>query len=260
MYRRRFRPLVITCLPLLAALLALAASVGTASAAGFHYVRVTPGNFNAIFSVQTTLPTSSYRFVTGPAKPPLGRGSLELTTVDSSGHQQHLETQQRGAPIASVSQMGYWTYRHPESTGNPLVVAALNMEVLTNPSGSGGTFGYTTLVFEPIYNQPPPVTSGSWQAWDAFRSGTALWWSTHAIPGVCAQLCLVPWSVIVATNPQAVVFSYGVNQGSTNPGITSNVDALYIATHTDAWVYDFEPGSARCEGDCGGDSGGGGND
>ena len=67
------------------------ALVSTAVAlAAVHVITVTPSNFNAIFNRGENRPISSYRFVNGPAKPPLGRGSLELNTGDAAGKQQHL--------------------------------------------------------------------------------------------------------------------------------------------------------------------------
>src|SRR6476620_5767536 len=69
---------------LLAALSLLCAGAGGASAAE-SYVTVTPQNFNAIFNTTDVRPMSSYRFRFGPAKPPLGLGSLQLTTVDGAG-------------------------------------------------------------------------------------------------------------------------------------------------------------------------------
>jgi hypothetical protein len=226
--------------------------------AATHVITVTPSNFNAIFNRTDVRPVSHYAFVNGPAVPPLGRGSLELTTVDSNGKQQHLETQQSGRPISAVNQMSYWTYRHAESTGVPVQVAAINMEVLGANTGVSG--GYATFVYEPVYNAPPPVADNVWQRWDAYRSGTAIWWSTKDIPGpvpgtflvcnpngpnagspACANKLFVPWAVLVAANPGATILSYGVNQGSGNPGLISNVDALSIGVGDDHWVYDFEP-------------------
>ena len=87
-------------LGLLIAGLALACA-GVAYAAT-HTIKVTPKNFEAIFNRGDSRPVSSYAFVNGPAKPPLGKGSLQLSTVDAAGKQQHLETQQQGTPIGNI--------------------------------------------------------------------------------------------------------------------------------------------------------------
>jgi hypothetical protein len=245
--------------------LAVALVCAASATAAIRFVTVTPSNFNSIFTRGDSRPISSYRLVTGPATPPIPRGSLELTTEDSAGKQQHLETQQQGTPIASISRMGYASYRHAESTGSPVQVAGLNLEVVG--ANTGTATGYATFVYEPVYNGT--VVPGRWQLWDAYRGGSAVWWSTRDIldatgaPVVCnpngalatTSLCVgrvyVPWSVLVAANPNAVVLSYGVNQGTGAPGIISNVDGLLIGTAADTWIYNFEPG--RMHGGGGGD-------
>lgn len=247
----------------------IVAGAPTASAStNFNYVTVTPDNFQAIFSGGESRPMSSFAFVTGPAKPPLGDGSLELTTVDAAGKQQHLETQQQGTKIAAIDMMGYGTYQHPGST--PQVVASINMEIFTNPglptcaSGTPPILGetcnrYTTLAFEPYLNGI--VTPGAWQLWDAYRGGNALWHPsyTRPIPGSDSTGAPVPWNALVAANPNAIVLSYGVNQGSANPNVISNVDALTIGTAARRTVYDFEPSNSHGGHGQGGDSDGNNN-
>lgn len=228
---------------LAAVLLAIASllSLGVVSAtAADNAVTVTPQNFDAVFPRTDVRPTSSYAFRFGPATPPLGVGSLQLATVDGAGKQQHLGLDQQGTPLSAINGMSYSTYREQ---GQLLQDTAINMEVLTSPPG-----GYTTLVFEPVYNLDQGlVANGLWQTWDAYNGGTARWWSTRSIPGVCARDCFVPWSVIVAANPDAVVASYGLNQGSGNPGLTVDNDALKISTSADSWTYDFEPSAEQCK-------------
>lgn len=249
--RRSVLGLLIAGLALVCAGVALAAT---------HTVKVTPKNFTAIFDRGDNRPVSSYAFVNGPAKPPLGKGSLQLTTGDAAGKQQHLETQQQGLPIGDIDQMSYWTYRHAESTAPPVQVVGINMEVLG--ANAGTPTGYATFVYEPVYNVPPPVADNTWQSWDAYRGGNAIWWSTRTIsvagvPVVCSPsdsspLCVnkvyVPWSVLVAANPGATVLSYGVNQGSGSPGLIDNTDALSIGANGDRWVYDFECGKTKGHG------------
>lgn len=224
--------------------------VGVALAAT-HAITVTPSNFMAIFPGGDNRPVSHYAFVNGPAKPPLGKGSLELTTEDTAGKQQHLEYQQQGRAISTVNEMSYWTYRHAESTAPPIQVVGLNMEVLGANTGVSG--GYATFVYEPVYNGGV-IVDNTWQNWDAYRGGNAIWWSTRTIsvgdvPVICSPsdpnpLCVnkvyMPWSAIVAANPGATILSYGVNQGSGSPDLIDNTDALTIGTGSDRWVYNFE--------------------
>ncbi len=80
-----------------------------------------------------------------------------------------------------------------------------------------------------------------WQTWDAYKGGQAIWWSSKDIPGVCAFNCFVPWSAIVAANPDATILGgYGINQGSGNPGLVTSVDALAFGTAAADTLYDFE--------------------
>jgi hypothetical protein len=227
------------------------ACAGVAFAAT-HVIKVTPQNFMAIFPGGDNRPVSHYAFVKGPPTPPLGKGSLELTTEDAAGKQQHLEYQQQGSPISTVNEMSYWTYRHAESTAPSVQVVGLNMEVLG--ANTGTTSGYATFVYEPVYNGGV-IAPDTWQSWDAYRGGNAIWWSTRTIsvggvPVICSPsdanpLCVnkvyLPWNVIVAANPGATILSYGVNQGSGSPGLIDNTDALSIGTGNDRWIYDFEP-------------------
>lgn len=135
--------------------------------------------------------------------------------------------------------MGYSTYRQ---TGSLQQDAALNLEVDVNGPDVDG--GFTTLVFEPVYNTDQgAVVSGEWQNWDAYNGGDARWWSTKAMPGVCSVNCFVSWSDIVAANPDATILGgFGVNQGSGNPALVTNVDALHIGTASGVMTYDFERG------------------
>jgi hypothetical protein len=221
----------------LPALLLSVAMPTTGSAAGLHYVAVTPSNFTTVFPGGDNKPISSYRFVDGPATAPLGRGSIELTTVDTAAKQQHLEYAQYGTRITTINWMGYSTYKHLDAMHpNPITDVAINMEIWQT-----GTTGYTTLVYEPYFNGV--VIPNQWQHWDAFAGGTGRWWSTHdSIVPLTPRHTPVLWSAIVAANPNAKVISYGINQGSGNPLTLSNADALYIGLTTwDFWVYDFEP-------------------
>lgn len=176
-------------------------------------------------------------FVTGPGTPPLGVGSVTLTTPTSADKVQLFNYDHRGTPLADVRSMSYYTYR---TAGTGQQVTAINVEVDVNGAAPGG---FTTLVFEPVYNTTQgTVTNGQWQYWDAYNGGNAIWWSSNPIPGAPNRDTFVPWSTIVAANPDAVIVGgYGLNQGSGNPGLVSSVDALHFDTPSVAVTYDFEP-------------------
>jgi hypothetical protein len=220
----------------LAAASVLSIGVGTASAATTT-VTVTPDNFKTpgYFPDGTLRPVSSFQFVNGPATPPLGSGSLELSTVDGNAKQQHLSRREAGTPLASVNAMKYSTYR---KTGNAQQVAAINLEVDINGPATGG---FTTLIFEPVYNTGQgTVTSNIWQTWDAYNGGNAIWWSSNAIAGAPNRDTFVPWSTIVTQNPDAVVLGFAPNQGGGNENLTTDVDAMEFGAGADKTIYNFE--------------------
>ena len=122
----------------------------------------------------------------------------------------------------------------------------MNIQVDVNGAAPGG---FTTLVFEPVYNAGQgAVINGEWQDWDAYAGGTAIWWSSNPIPGAPNRDTFVSWSTITALNPDAVIIGgYGVNQGSGNPALITNVDGLTLNDTT----YDFEPAlSPASKDDC----------
>jgi hypothetical protein len=184
-------------------------------------------------------PPTAGTFVTGPATPPLGVGSLQLTTATGAEKVFLFNFEHVGKNIGTVNAIEYSTYR---VAGSAQQVTALNMQIDYNGPATGG---FATLVFEPVYNTSQgPVVSGQWQKWDAFGGG--IWWSTQPINGQCAgatATCDKTWTEIVQNNPDAVILGFGFNQGSGNPGLVTNVDKLVLGFTTAAcpFVYDMEP-------------------
>jgi hypothetical protein len=135
---------------------------------------------------------------------------------------------------------------------------ALNIQVNPN-TPNNGTF--TTLVFEPVYNlNQQNVQNGTWQSWDAYFGGNAIWWSTRDLRDAggnliacnpngalantpqCAGKLFVSWSTIVSGLPTAFITGgFGVNQGSGNGGLNANVDALSLGSGDDCVTYNFDP-------------------
>jgi hypothetical protein len=177
-------------------------------------------------------------FRSGPATPPLGVGSLELVTPTGADKVYLFNYDHIGTALSDIDAIGYATYR---TAGSLQQVTALNIEVDYNGPDVAG--GFTTLVFEPVYNTDQgAVVDGQWQTWDAYNGGNARWWSTKNIPGDCAFDCFVTWDTIVAANPDATILGgFGVNQGSGNPALTAAVDALTIGVSGDTTTYNFEP-------------------
>jgi hypothetical protein len=181
-------------------------------------------------------------FRTGPGAPPSGVGSFEMVTPSPAGTDKAtlFNYDHIGTKLADIDKMGYATYQ--SSAAVPVQLPSINIQVDIN----GGSFNpgeFTTLVFEPVYNPDQgPIVSNTWQTWDTFNGGNAIWWSTRSIPGVCATACYVTWDAIIAANPNATILGgYGINQGSGSPALTASSDVLTIGSNGDCITYDFEP-------------------
>ena len=184
----------------------------------------------------------SATFQVGPDEPPAGVGSLEMQTPTGSDKVWLFNYDHIGTPLSSINALGYATYRYSDSTANPVQVPSINIEIDRN----GGTLeagDYAVLVFEPTYNSSQgAILPDTWQTWDAYQGGNAIWWSSRPIPGVCAFSCFVTWNAIVAANPSATILGgFGVNQGSGNGGLHAATDTLTIGYGGDSITYNFEP-------------------
>ena len=194
----------------------------------------TPPTDNWVIYSRVGTPDTAATFINGPTTPPAGDGSLKLSTTTGSEKVFAFNFDHIGKELSSIDAITYSTYR---SAGDAQQVAALNLVVDYNgPSIEGG---FTTLVFEPVYNTDQgAVVSGEWQDWAA--NGSGVWWSTRAIDGQCAgatAACDKTWDEIVANNPDATILGgVGVNQGGGNSGLTTAVDAFTF----DDVTYDFE--------------------
>jgi hypothetical protein len=188
-----------------------------------------------------TRPGGAVSFVSGPATPPLGVGSLQMTTADGSAKAQLFNYDYIGTPLADITSLSYSDYRSSSSTTSTVQRVSLNIEVDFVGDGTS----YTTLVFEPDYQTGGvgALVSDTWQTWDAINEGTGIWWSSKDIPGVCNHNCFVSWSTILASNPNAkIVGGLGFNIGSGWSGqFSGNGDALEVGVSGNTTTYDFEP-------------------
>jgi hypothetical protein len=191
----------------------------------------------------TRTPTSFGFFRPGPAVPPGGvddKGSFESTTPTGGDKLSLFNFDHAGQPLSTVSNILYDTFR---TAGPAPVVTSLNIVVVgtTNPEG------FTSLVFEPIYNTVQgPLIDNVWQQWDAYLGGAAIWWSSKVIPGApLGPSSFVPLSVIIAANPTAIIQAVGLNQGSGNGGLISAVSYFKFTSGKGAFTYNFEAQCSR---------------
>jgi hypothetical protein len=232
--------------------IAVAALMPLTASAVDSTVVVTPGDIGSSWFTADTRAPGTGTFTTGPATPPLGTGSFELRTTTNSEKVQLFTNAYNHVKLANIDGIGYSTYRDPSSLGFVAGVAALNIRIDLTNDGIPDAY----MVYEPYQDQGnAAVQSGTWQAWDAYRGGAAKWWINTGAGG-CFQNTPCTWSSIVAAFPTASVQegnscgpggitspcpgSLGVNQGSYNPKIISNVDALYVSVSGAKTTYNFE--------------------
>ena len=186
----------------------------------------------------TRSPTSTGAFVTGPGNPPLGVGSFKMGTVLATDKGTLFNYDHFGTRLVDITAISYATYRDPASTAPAVQLPSVNIEVDYNGPAVAG--GYTSLVFEPVYNPTQgAIQSGVWQSWNGIPG---IWWSTRPINGCSVPPCYQPWSDIVAANPNATILGgFGVNQGSGSGGLIAATDALTIRHGGTTWTYNFEP-------------------
>jgi len=182
--------------------------------------------------------------VTGPATPPLGSGSIQMTTKDDKSKGSLLDYSYVGTPLASFDAISYSAYRSSISTINEAQTMALNLAVDYNGPAVNG--GYTTFIFEPVYQTGGvgAMQTDTWQTWDAYKGGNAIWWSTKVIPGAPDSVnSFVTWSSLLAANPDATIYGgVGLAVGSGWFGAsTIYTDNLKIGVGGNTTTYNFEP-------------------
>jgi hypothetical protein len=184
-------------------------------------------------------------FVTGPANPPAGVGSFEMTTTVENVDKSTLVTSDfLGDLLSAMSALDYWTYRSGTSTSAPYTAPSINIAIFTNASGPGT--GFATLVFEPLYAYGnDAINDDEWQHWDAFeptQTGFAGgWWVTRDVGALCAFECYADFATILANAPNATIVSVGLNVGRGPASFIGAVDALSLTMAGETTTYDFEP-------------------
>ena len=170
--------------------------------------------------------------VFGPATPPNGKGSLQMTVTGTADHWSVYNYDHEGTKLSDITVLGYSTY-----SDNATTAPILQMEI--NPGNTTGTDAgvtYSTLNFEP-YLQTGGLTPTTWQAWNIL-SGKV--WGTH-LTGAPNSSPL-SWSDFLATYPNAkITGGFGVNVGSGWSAMTGETDALMIGSTAQTTVYNFEP-------------------
>jgi len=136
----------------------------------------TPPTRSWVFYTRVASPATG-AFVSGPSTPPLGVGSFEMNTPLATDKGTLFNYDHVGTRLANITSLGYSTYRDPASTAPAVQLPSMNIEVDYNGPNVAG--GYTSLVFEPVYNPTESaIQSGVWQTWSGIPG---IWWSTRPI-------------------------------------------------------------------------------
>ena len=200
-------------------------------------VVVRPASLNGWTFMEEDTPTGSGTFVTGPATPPLGVGSAQLT-VDSTGREIFFLAGNGGTKLSQITSLQYSTYE-PVGTAEFLALAVqINVDYDVT---DGDTSWQGRLVFEPYISGT--VTPGVWQTWSPLNGK---WWASRT-PGntVCPQNNPCTWSQVLSAFPNV-----GINTtqplvlfraGQWASGFTGNVDAFTLGIGATYTTYNFEP-------------------
>jgi uncharacterized repeat protein (TIGR01451 family) len=206
-------------------------------------VFVLPSNTQG-WASSDTRPGGTVSFVADTGAPNGGSGALRLATDNTSTAKADYFHSASQTPLSAVTELGYWTKQVGASLaeGGP----SFQLPVFLN----GGTSGFTTLVFEPVYNQSQQnVTPNVWQSWDVdagrfFSTRTVTCTGGTPDPAVVQNTSFSPLPLYSLANiqamcPNAVVAGYGANVGSGNPAYDVRVDLFNF----NGTVYDFELGT-----------------
>lgn len=181
-------------------------------------------------------------FVSGPATPPAGAGSAELTV--SGTQRRNLATFQFGGTVLSdITSMMFSTYQPSGQTDNE---RAMYLQFNVDFTGSG--LWQSRLAFVPSQNGT--VVQDAWQTWNAADDSALWWWSGYAgngnkwpdndtdeyrtwaelktaFPGIRMNTGILSHLSFRAGEPYA-------------DGFTGNIDKFVIGINGANTVFDFE--------------------
>lgn len=216
-------------------------------------LKVTPSNLQG-WQTQTSGTGQSVTFEQGPATPPLGVGSVELSVgPNGSGAAQLRHPGYQGTRLADLTALSYSTYVDQDGSGGQAPYIILQVDLDGNLATTGDR---TLLFFEPVYQSAaffPSNPQGSlaldtWQTWDALNGG---WWSTTGVAGASPGTGVKPLSAITALHPNAVIYNSSGPLGGVRivagfgagawDNFIGNVDNFTIGVSGNNTTYDFDP-------------------
>jgi hypothetical protein len=221
--------------------LGLASLAFAATALAVVTITVTPDNPNGWSwkkkgEACSGSPTGRVAFVNGPGTPPLGSGSLRLTTGTNGDAYIWVRTNAfKGVKLSDLKALYYSTY----ITGKGPQAPYLDVYVDWNDDGVRNDI----VTYEPVYNTDvdgDPVTQATWQTWDALKGE---WWSD----GSGGPPPFYTLSQYETAHPNATILKGGFRisagcGGAPWANFTGYVDRLHSQVGSqESRFYDFEP-------------------
>jgi len=181
------------------------------------------------------------QFVTGPATPPLGSGSVQLSSGSNGSTYSAIYTTAYDGQVildpANVS-ASYATYvpTTASAASYPKLIVDVNINTTT-------TTLVDELVFDPRNGQSQTPTSGVWQTWDA-KGG--VWNSTFP----CGNITLAQYAVCLPVNTVSVSIRtradgtggvrLQVGPNAPSDTLVGFIDAVTLGFDGTSTTYDFE--------------------
>jgi hypothetical protein len=171
-----------------------------------------------------------------PAPAGGGEAALRLMTPTDPDKAAVRSVEDAGSALAAwIPTAAYSAYQN--AADNDVQFPSMQLVVDFNGDAVGG---FSTLTYEPVYNDGDDMTPNQWHR---YRAGEGEWCSTREIPGViaanetkCANGGDKPLSAYIAAQPNIIVNALLINQGTFNPGLDAGVDLV----STPSTTYDFE--------------------
>lgn len=182
-----------------------------------------------------TVNTSILQFVNGPANPPYGTGSVEITAA--AGDRYNLATYQfSGTPLSEISTLKFGTYN---PAGGPDGTGYLHFNV----DFWGSDIWQRRLIWYPPTGS---VVEGSWQEWDTLQNGAGLWtysgatWPNDVKAGTVGKT----WNQILTDYPNARIrvsdAFFGIRVGEPYAAsFTENINSVTFGTATGTTRFVF---------------------
>lgn len=206
-------------------------------------VTVQPAQLND-WTLTEEAPTGAGAFVTGPAQPPLGKGSVEFT-ISERGAYGISTSAYAGLPLTTLSHLSYATYRSSDDLEEHTTI---NLQFdIDYDSADENTAAQGRLIFEPYKTSPSNggVKGNVWQSWDTLASNSAWWATTEPGARYCERESPCTWEQVLKLFPRAAIAADGqlwLRAGNWwGRAVTASADALIVGVNGVQRRYDFDP-------------------